>query len=68
MSSVGQLIEKAKGRLLREAGRRYRQVVRICRKTDMFHIFKHIQETCAPHLQSLPHLQGLFIVNKNAEH
>jgi hypothetical protein len=34
----------------------------------MFHVFQYIQETRAPHLQSLPHLQDLLIVNKNEEH
>jgi len=54
--------------MLREARLRYRQVVGICGKTDMFHVFQHIQETCAPHLQSLPHLQDLLIDNKNEEY
>jgi len=56
---------KAKERLLREARLRYRQVVGICGKNEMFHVFQHTQETCAPHLQSLPHLHDLLTDNKN---
>jgi len=65
MSSVAQVMGKAKERLLREARLRYRQVVGICGKNEMFHVFQHTQETCAPHLQSLPHLHDLLTDNKN---